>query len=312
MAITLIEAAKIEQDPLKAAIINEFAQGELMGRIPFENEEGTGVHYNKVASLPGVAFRGLNEAFPESSGVLNPESEAFKLYGGDLDVDSSLVAMKGQSVRQQHEALKVAALRINWEYNFIKGDSATDPRAFDGLQKRVTGSQLISNVDAGGALSLAKLDALISQVEMMGGSPVLVMNRTMRDRLTAASRAASVGGYITYAQSQMGTQQAFYAGIPIAVDSLSSPILPFTETSPDGSSSTACTSIYCINFGGMMTTGIQGRNTSGGFGIDVRDLGELDSKPVYRTRIEWNCSFAIYNGYSVARLYGVTNAAVTA
>lgn len=310
MAITLIEAAKLEQDPLKAAVINEFAAGELLSRVPFENEPGTGVHYNKVDTLPGVAFRGLNEAFPESSGVLNPESEAFRFYGGDLDVDSALVAMKGARVRQEHERLKIAALRINWEYNFIKGDSSADPRAFDGLQKRVTGTQLISNNDAGAALSLAKLDSLISQVETMGGTPVLFMHRKMRDRLTAASRGSSIGGYITYDQDQFGRKQAFYAGIPIAIDSLSSPILTFSESSPDGTSSTACTSIYCINFGAMMTTGIQGRNSSGGFGIDVRDLGELDSKPVLRTRVEWNCSFAIYNGYSVARLHGITDAAV--
>jgi hypothetical protein len=41
-------------------------------------------------------------------------------------------------------------------------------------------------------------------------------------------------------------------------------------------------------------------------------LGEVQDKPVFRTRVDWNCSFAIYNGYSVARLYGITNAAVVA
>jgi hypothetical protein len=62
-----------------------------------------------------------------------------------------------------------------------------------------------------------------------------------------------------------------------------------------------------------MTTGIQGRNdTASGFGISARDLGEVQDKPVFRTRVDWNCSFAIYNGYSVARLYGITNAAVVA
>lgn len=308
MALTLLESAKLAQDPLKRAVIEEFAAGDVLGTVPFANEEGTGVHYNKEQALPGVGFRGFNEGFSESTGILNPESEAFKIFGGDLDVDSALVAMKGAAIRTVHERMKVKALRLNWEYQFIKGDAAaSDNKGFDGLQKRVTGSQLISNAAAGAALSLANLDSLISQVE----SPThLIMSKTMRDRLTAASRSTSLSGFINYEQDEFGRKLPFYGGLPILVDSISNPILTFTETSPDGSSSTACTSIYCVSFGDMMVTGIQGRNPSGGFGIDVRDLGELDSQPVYRTRVDWNCSFAIYNGYSVARLYGITNAAV--
>ena len=313
MALTLIEAAKLSKDPLKEAVINEFGVGEILGAVPFEDEEGTGVHYNKVSELPGIGFRGYNEAFGEDTGVINPESEAFKIYGGDLDVDSALVAMKGQGIRQEHERLKIEASRLNWEYQFIKGDSDTNPRGFDGLQKRVTGSQLISNSDAGGALSLAKFDEVLSQVKRGGGRTVAIMNRKMRDvRLTAASRATGVGGFLQYSQDEFGRTITTYSGIPLLVDDLSNPVLPFTETSPDGSSSTNCTSIYVVTFGAMMCTGIQGRNPEGGFGISVRDLGEIDSKPVYRTRVDWNCSIAIYNGYSVARLYGINDAAVTA
>jgi hypothetical protein len=313
MALTLLEAAKITQDPLKQAVINTFAEGEMLGIIPFENEEGSGVHYNQVESLPGIGFRGVNEGFDESTAVLNPQSEAFRLYGGDLDVDRSLVAMKGPEVRSQHEALKVQAARINWEYQFIKGDSATDPRGFDGLQKRIGGSQLVSNVaGAGGALSLAKLDTLLSQVEMTGGQTYLLMGRKMKDRLTQASRSQSLTNFLQAGEDAFGRKAMMYGGVPILVDSLSSPIFGFTEASPDGTSNTSCTSIYAVTFGSMMVTGIQGRNASGGFGIDVRDLGEIDAKPVFRTRVDWHCSFAIYNGYACARLQGITDAAVTA
>lgn len=313
MALTLVEAAKLQRDPLKEAVINEFAEGEILSRIPFADEEGTGVVYNKVESLPGIGFRGLNESFDESTGVVNPEAESFKIFGGDLDVDAGLVAMKGAAVRRQHEQLKLQSSRINFEYQFIKGDSAADPRGFDGLQKRITGNQLISNSAAGGALSLAKLDELLTRVKRVGGQTYLIMGLKMRDvRLTAASRATGVGGFLQYDMDSFGRKITMYNGIPILCDDVSSPILTFTETSPDGSSSTACTSIYAVTFGDMMCTGIQGRNPSGGFGIDARDLGEIDSKPVYRTRVDWNCSFAIYNGFSVARLYGITDAAVVA
>ena len=310
MALTLIESAKRVDDPLLEATINEFAAGEILGSIPFADKPGTGIHYNLVEKLPGIGFRGLNEAFDEDTAVMNPQSEAFRFYGGDIDVDVQLVALQGESIRQEEEQLKIEASRINWEYQFIKGDSTSDPRGFDGLQRRIGGNQLISNADAGGALSLSNLDSLLSQVKMSGGRTYLMMGRKMRDLLTAASRNSSVTGFIKYEQDQLGRKLPVYGGVPILIDDLSSPIFTFTETSPDGSSSTACTSIYCVTFGDRMCTGIQGRNPGGTFGIDVRDLGEVDDKPVYRTRVDWNCSFAIYNGYSVARLYGITNAAV--
>ena len=65
MALTLIEAAKLSTDPIERAVINEFAAGEILGRIPFANEEGSGVHYNRVDELPAVGFRALNEAYDE-------------------------------------------------------------------------------------------------------------------------------------------------------------------------------------------------------------------------------------------------------
>jgi len=312
MALNLIEAAKLTQDPVQRFVINEFAQGEILGSLPFENEEGSGVHYNRVDELPAVGFRALNEAFDEGTGVINPQSEAFRFYGGDLDVDRSIVQLKGQEGRVAHEQLKIAALRLGWEYQFIKGDSAADPRGFDGLQKRVTGSQLLSNADGGAALTLGKLDSLCSQVERAGGTTYLLMGRKMKDLLTAASRATGVGGFIQYQQDQFGRKLPFYDGMSILIDSLSNPVLGFTEASPDGVTSAACTSIYAVNFGPRMLTGIQGRNDGapGGFGISARDLGEIDAKPVFRTRVDWHCSFAIYNGYSVARLAGITNAPV--
>jgi hypothetical protein len=40
----------------------------------------------------------------------------------------------------------------------------------------------------------------------------------------------------------------------------------------------------------------------------VRDLGELDTKPVYRTRLEFYTGLAIFGGKGAARLTGVLNA----
>jgi hypothetical protein len=154
-------------------------------------------------------------------------------------------------------------------------------------------------------LSLERLDAVIDQVD----EPThLVMNKTMRRRLTAASRNTGVGGYITFEQDQFGRRVEMYQGLPIVVlqeDNERNLILPFTEAGAGGGTA-QCTSIYCVSFDDMGVTGLQ----SGG--IDVRDLGELDSKPAMRTRVEWYAGIAVMNPRSAARLYGVKDGAVVA
>jgi hypothetical protein len=43
-------------------------------------------------------------------------------------------------------------------------------------------------------------------------------------------------------------------------------------------------------------------------GVQVRDLGEVTDKPVYRTRIELYGGVALFSGMAAARLQGVLNA----
>ena len=42
-------------------------------------------------------------------------------------------------------------------------------------------------------------------------------------------------------------------------------------------------------------------------GVMVDDLGFLESKPAYRTRIEFYCGLALFGGKAAARLRGVLN-----
>lgn len=309
--MTLLEAAKVAPSLETATIIEEYASSsDILRVIPFEDVPGSGKHYNREDKLPGVGFRGVNEAHEESVGVLNPQSEAHKLAGGDLDVDRAIIDMQGESVRTVHELQKVKALSLMWTRNFIKGDSSINPRVFDGLQVRLTGSQLMANAAAGGPLSLENLDALIDQTDM---PTHLIMSKAMRRKLTRAARDG-IGGDIEWQPDEFGRQMAVYNSLPILIadyDNNGLDILDFTETSPDGASSTQCTSIYCVSFREMMLNAIQGA-VGGTFGISVRDLGELETKPVYRTRVDWYTAIACYHGRAAARLSGITNAAAVA
>ena len=306
MGLTLLEAAKSERDPARLAVIRELAEGELMRVIPFQDVEGEGVFYDVEQELPSVGFRGINESLDASYGVLNPQSERLKVLGAEVDVDTSIIDMRGPDVVGDQVRMKVTSMRMTFEDQFINGDESVNPRAFDGLKRRINaGSSQAINMN--GALSLSALDELIDAVDAMGGQKVLVMNKKMRRRLNTASRTSSIGGFINYDLDSFGRRVTQYGDVPIVVtdtNAQNQPVQPFTETS-------SSTSIYCVALGDLLTTAIQGR-ARGQFGVSVRALGEVPDAPVDRTRIEWYCGMAIYNGRSASRLYGVTDAAVVA
>lgn len=309
MPLTTIEGGKLgRQDSLKEGIVEIFREGKLYAAMPQLSVAGTGIHYNQEQTLPGIGFRGVNEAYSESTGIINPQSEALKIFGGDVDIDLALEAMQGSEIRTAQVAMKVKAARLKLEKTLIKGDSTSDVNEFDGLQARIpTGSsQLITNASNGGGLSLAALDELIDAIDETVGSPVLVMNRALRRRLSAAARVASAVGNLQYGQDALGRQQLAYNGIPIIDidhDETGAQILAFNET--QGSSS-ACSSIYIV------AAGVNGATLITNGGIGVRDLGEIDTKPVRRIRVEAYLGMAVFHPRAIARLNGITNAAVAA
>lgn len=309
MAMTLLEASKINDgEVVRNAIIEMFARSsDLLAALPFTDIKGGAYSYTQEGTLPGVAFRGVNEGYAESVGVLNPQVEVLRIAGGDLDVDMAILDMHGEQVRTVHEAAKVKALSLYLTKKIIKGDSATDVKEFDGLQNRITGSQLIAAgaTNGGDPLSLAKLDEAIDAVD----SPThLIMSKAMKRRLTQAARDTAVGGFITYSVDAFGRKVTNYNDLPILVvdtDDQGAQILDFNEVGPGGATATA-TSIYVVSLGPNMLTGLQN-------GImKVRDLGELEGKPVMRTRVEWYVSLAALHGRCAARLWGISNAAVVA
>ena len=299
MALTLLEAAKLNTgDVYKAGVLMKFAEtSDILRILPFEGISGNSLRYNVEETLPGVGFRGVNGSYTESTGIINPKTENLVIAGGDLDVDKFIVDTMGMDQRSVQEGMKVKALALAWTKTFIKGDSETDPREFDGLQKRLSGDAVISNGTT--ALSLAKLDEAIDAVD---GANAILMSKAMRRRLTVAARTAAVGGNISYSMDEFGRQVTMYNDLPIIIvdkDNTNTDILGFTEAS-------STTSIYVVAFGEGSVQGLENG------GMDVRDLGELETKPALRTRVEWYSGFGVFAPKSAARLSGITDAAVTA
>lgn len=310
MPLTLLEASKINSGEVKrAAIIEMFAaSSDFLNAMPWEDIPGGSLAYTEEGKLPGVAFRGFNEAYSESVGILNPKVEVLKIAGGDLDVDKALIKTRGEAVRSTHEAMKVKAMALYLTGKLLNGDSDLDPREFDGLRKRITGDQLVpANLGTPGSNLPLSLEALDSAIDRVDNPTHLLMSKDMRRKLTVAARNTSVGGDIEYMVDDFGKRIAFYNGLPILltdVDDTGSKILNFNEAGPGGGST--ATSVYVLSLGSDKIVGLQN-------GImEVKDLGEIDVKPVFRTRVEWLVGLAAMHGRAAARIWGITNAAVTA
>lgn len=310
MALTLIEAAKLHSgDVIRSAMIEIFAQSnDLLANMPFDDIAGNAIRYNREDTLPGVAFRGLNEAYTESTGVINPLTEQLVIAGGDLDVDKFIVDTMGQDQRSSQEAMKAKKLSHTIGDKMIKGDSTTDPREFDGLQSRLIGTQIVeadaSATDGGDALSLSiGLDAGIDATD---DPNFLYMSKSMRRKVTTAARNTAVGGYITFTQDAFGRSVTQYNDLPILIADRNADVfatLAFDELASTGATATA-TSIYCLSLREGMLQGIQNGV------MDVRDIGELDTKSVFRTRIEWYVGMVLYHPRAATRVRGISDAAI--
>lgn len=316
MAITLVEAAKLSQSYLQRGVLETFIQtSPVLDRIPFMPIQGNAYAYNEEATLPGVAFRAVNGSYTESTGTVNQKSETLVILGGDADVDKFIVQTRGDvnDQRAVQTSLKVKAASYKFQETFINGDNTVDVNSFDGLKKRLTGGQVISTATNGANILtdnttihafFDKLDELVAAVPGLDGTNGAVYaNSSTIGRIKSAGRRISADVFVE--KDVNGKRQVVWNGIPvldIGASAAGVSILPFTET--QGSSSVA-SSVYAVRFGqgegDQAVTGL----TNGG--VQVYDLGELETKPAYRTRIEFYTGMGVFGGKAAARLTGVLN-----
>ncbi|WP_066038663.1 major capsid protein [Herbiconiux solani] len=317
MAVTLPQSALLSQNSLQRGVIETFVQvSPVLDRLPLMPIEGNAYAYNEEATLPGVAFRAVNEAYTESTGTVNQKTESLVILGGDADVDRFIVQTRGNlnDQRAVQTALKVKAASYKFQDTFFNGDVTVDTKAFDGLKKRLTGAQVISAatngipvVGNGGTDSYAFFDALDNLLAAVPGisaeNGAIYANAALQAKIRSAGRR--IGGTDTVREDATGKRVLQWNGIPVldpGANLSGTAILPQTET--QGSSSVA-SSIYAVKFGQDETDrGVTGL-TNGGVMVD--DLGLLQSQPVYRTRIEFYCGLGVFGGQAAARLTGILN-----
>jgi hypothetical protein len=313
MAVTLAQSAVLSQNDLQRGVLETFVQeSPVLDRLPLMDIEGNAYAYNQEATLPGVAFRSVNEAYVESTGTVVQATETLSILGGDADVDRFIVKTRGNlnDQRAVQLGMKIKAASYKFQDHFINGDVAVDPKGFDGLKKRLTGAQVIDaatngmGVIAGGHDFFDVLDAGIAAVPgVTAENGAIYVNSGIRGRIRSAGRR--LGGTDIFKEDLTGKRVLTYNGIPVLdIGSTAAGAAIIGQAEVQGTANDA-SSIYVVKFGedegDQAVTGL----TNGG--VDVEDLGQLQEKPAYRHRLEFYCGLATFGGKAAARIRGIRN-----
>ncbi len=303
MALTLAEAAKLSNDVLLSGVVETIIkESPILQELPFIEIVGNGLTYNQEKTLPTVSWYEVGDTWAESTPTFEQLTAILKIVGGDADVDNFLKETRSnvQDLEAAVIELKAKAVKHEFEDKFIYGDSAANPKEFDGLRKLidtgVASSQVIAMGATGATLILEKVDEFIDAIK--GGEPsLLLMSRRSRRKLTSLMRAL---GSIEVSQDEFGNFVHLYNGIPIGISDgiLDTHVLTGSvETATTGGN---CSTIYAFQAGEGALCGL----TSPGH-LQAERIGSLETKDATRTRIKWYCSLALFSSVKAAALIGV-------
>jgi hypothetical protein len=199
-----------------------------------------------------------------------------------------------------------------------------------GLRSRCSDDQLILQASGGGALTLAKLDALVDAVPFQGSrgeagqikrgegiKKILVMNRTVYAKFNALVFAATGSRRIDAGINEFGFYAESYRGCEIVVVEQSGTgdtTLDYDEDPGDGTSDSA--SIYCVAFGeglchGMFNNGVD-KESEVPILMQVQKFGSVEEigtveEPAVKLRFEGSYGVSLDHPRCAARLYGILN-----
>jgi len=261
MPVTLSEAKKNVQDALQMGVIDEFRKSNwLLDNIIFDDAvspTGGGATltyaYTRLITQPTAAFRAVNEEYTPQEVQKQRYTVDLKIFGGAFEIDRIIAGMGGiinEVTLQMQQKIKAAQALFN--DTVINGDSAVDAKAFDGLDKALTGSDTeyvpdntidLSDSQAIDANWREFLDQFDEFLMNLDGTPSAIMGNTkMIARIRAIARRA---GAYTETKDDFGRQINMYDGIPLidlgAKPGTNDPVVPIAQ---DGT-----TSLYVVRLG---------------------------------------------------------------
>lgn len=262
MAVTLAQAKLNVQDALQMGVIDEFAKSNfIMANIPWDDcvsPTGGGATltyaYTRLKTQPTAAFREVNTEYAAQEVEKERHTADIKIFGGAFQVDRVIADMGGiisEVTLQMQQKIKAASALFN--ENVINGDSAVDNKAFDGLDKALTGSstEIIPTTPIDLSTSAAVdtnwkefLDVLDEFLMGLDGTPSMIAgNLKLIAKIRACARRA---GMYQVTKNDFGQQVEWYGNTPLidlgAKAGTNDPVVAIDGTTGE-------TSLFAVRFG---------------------------------------------------------------
>ena len=166
MAFTLAEMKVGMTDKVAAKVVDVFLrESEILQLLPFDDtvspQGGSTLTYSYMQKvLPSTAsFRKLNEEYSHSAATMVKKSADLKIFGGEFDIDRVLKQAEGMfnNMAWQMEEKIRAAVSL-FHYTLINGNSTSNDKEFDGLDKMLAGTA--SEFGAGSSIDLSNITKL--------------------------------------------------------------------------------------------------------------------------------------------------------
>lgn len=289
--ITLAEAKKTQKTAIEQGVISEFQRGSrILDRLPFDAAVACGgsgstltYGYTVLKTPSSAAFRNINEEYTPNMAIRDEKTAQCKIFGGawkiDRVIDDTSGALREMNFQMQE---KIEGAINLFNYNFINGNSSSNPKEFDGLKKLLEGSdteyKLEEAIDLSTETAIEQnkdyfIDVLDDFLSTLKGKPdMLIGNSKLIGKIKSVARRL---GYFSQSEDAFGRTIDKYDGIELVdlgVYDREGQTKDVVEIGEDGA-----TSLYAVSFGENGVHGIspQGDKLIKTYGKDVTDTGVM-------------------------------------
>lgn len=303
-SVTLAEAAKLTNDMLLAGVIESIVEvNPIYEVMPFMGIEGNALAYNREVALGDVQFAGVDDTITaKNPATFDRVTSELTTLIGDAEVNGLIQATKSDFTDQKaiQIASKAKSLGRKYQQNLIIGDGTAN--SFEGLLTLLPASQIVDTGANGSALTFEILDELIDMVKDKDGQVDYFMMpaRTIRAfmALLRALGGASINDVLTLPS---GRQVPMYRGVPMFRND-------WLPTDQSKGTATNTTTIFAGTFDdGSGTHGMSGLTAIREFGLQVKDIGESETKDNEITRVKMYCGMALFSELGLTAAPGITN-----
>lgn len=183
--ITLAQAQNFTRDKLWLGVVDNLREDNLLEMMVFDNTAalsgGSTLNYvyNVMKVRSTAAFRAINSEYTASEASTDTKTVQLKILGGSYKIDR--VIRKHVKGIEEQEAFqlreKIKAIKRGYAKCFIAGDTSTDDKQFDGVDKLMAANmKLDNNIDLSTAALItsnytALTDAFRDMQAQMDGAP---------------------------------------------------------------------------------------------------------------------------------------------